>query len=127
MDAGSRAPATGSRRKLAHDLRTLATFIEIHCHGRHGDRPRAPVELRSHDIGATVGHVPQLCDACRRLLAHAFVKRTRCPLDPKPMCKKCPVHCYAPKYRHQIRRVMRYAGMRLLVTGRLHYLWHLVA
>ena len=68
----------------------------------------------------------QLCPACRKLLAHAFVQRSHCPLDPKPACKKCPTHCYAPKYRAQIREVMKYSGRRLGLRGRLDYLFGLV-
>jgi len=42
------------------------------------------------------------------------------------MCKHCPEHCYAPRYRAQIREVMRYSGPRLVLRGRLDYLWHLL-
>jgi hypothetical protein len=47
-------------------------------------------------------------------------------MNPKPMCKHCPSHCYAPMYRAQIRRVMKYAGIKLLMRGRVDYLLHLL-
>ena len=54
------------------------------------------------------------------------MKRSRCPLDPKPACKHCPVHCYHPTYRQNIREVMRYSGRRLVLSGRLDMLYHLL-
>jgi hypothetical protein len=69
------------------------------------------------------GRPLRLCRACARLAAHAFMKRLYCPYEPKPSCKKCPTHCYAPAYRAQIREVMRCSGRRLVLTGRPHYLW----
>ena len=32
----------------------------------------------------------------------------------KKSCKKCPVHCYTPQKRQQIREIMRWAGPRML-------------
>ena len=79
-----------------------------------------------HDLDDIAASPLKLCRACQKLLAHAFVKRTVCELDPKPSCKKCAEHCYAPRYRDQIRTVMRYSGKRLLFQGRLSYVWHLL-
>lgn len=113
-------------RKLRYDLRVLATFIRIYCDGRHADRPRAPVPDPIWRLTAT-GKPPAIhCPACTKLLGHATAKRRRCPLDPKPACKHCPQHCYAPAYRAQIRKVMRYSGRRLILSGRVDYLWHLL-
>jgi len=32
----------------------------------------------------------------------------------KPPCKDCPHHCYAPEQRREIRKIMRWAGPRML-------------
>lgn len=112
-------------RKLRRDLRTLACFIDIYCRGRHGDAERGPVRLRNIDVEPLHGGPLRLCRACARLAAHAFMKRLYCPYEPKPSCKKCPTPCYAPEYRARIREVMRYSGRRLVLAGRLHYLWRL--
>ncbi len=111
---------------LRRDLRTLVRFIEVYCKRRHADVPKEPATLKTHDVEAIRGQRVALCHACRKLLAHAFVKRTRCPLDPKPACKHCPEHCYHPDYRARIRQVMKYSGIRLVLTGRLDYLYHLL-
>jgi hypothetical protein len=88
------------------DLRLLTLFTRVYC--------------RDH-------HMPQgypLCPECRDLLRYARQRRQRCPLDPKPVCKKCPVHCYKPVHRQQVRKIMRYSGMTLVKRGRLDLLWH---
>jgi hypothetical protein len=113
-------------RKLRRDLKVLATFIRVYCDGHHRTAPREVERLKTHDVTEIYGRPLELCSACRKLLTHAFVKRTACPLDPKPMCKKCPQHCYGSPYRAQIREVMRYAGRKLVLRGRLDYLLHLL-
>jgi hypothetical protein len=111
---------------LRRDLKTIALFIQIYCDGKHQrERVQRTVALKTHDVPAIVGRPIRLCRDCEKLLTHAFVMRTRCPLDPKPMCKHCPEHCYVPQYRAQMRAVMRYAGTRLVLRGRLDYLFHL--
>lgn len=114
--------ATG--KLLARDLRTLAVFVEIFCHARHGGA-REVVELKGFDVKKLAGHELRLCGECTKLLAHALVKRSVCPMDPKPMCKHCPNHCYHPSYREKIREVMKFSGKRLMLSGRLDYLIHL--
>ena len=112
-------------RKLRRDLKTLARFVQVYCKGQHGDAVCDPFTLKLVDMDALWGRPLPLCAACRKLLAHAFVMRINCPYDPKPACKKCPTHCYEPNYRKQIREVMRYSGRRLVLSGRLDYLFRL--
>lgn len=103
--------------KVVRDLRTLVRFVEHYCAAKHGDRERRCAEIRSHDVAALCGAAPRLCADCAKLLTHALVKRTHCPMDPKPACRLCPKHCYASRYREEIRRVMRYVGPRALLLG----------
>lgn len=113
-------------RRLKRDLKTLVTFIDIYCRHQHADAGRRPAELKTHDVEAIRGKPVPLCPECRKLLAHAFIKRSTCPMEPKPACKHCPDHCYHPKYRQQIRDVMRFSGRKLVTSGRLDYLYHLL-
>ncbi len=108
------------------DLRLLANFVRIYCDELHHTLQKEQFSLRTYDVPAIHRRPLRLCQSCRKLLAHAFVKRTACPLDPKPPCKACPTHCYAPGYRAQIREVMKYSGRRLVLSGRLDYLIHLL-
>ncbi len=114
-------------RSLRRDLKTLARFIEVYCRHRHADEAKEEVYLKMHDVAAITGRRVELCRACRRLLGHSFVKRSTCPLEPKPACKHCPQHCYQPAYRSRIREVMRYSGRKLVLSGRLDYLFHLIS
>lgn len=115
-----------SEPKLRKDLRRLAVFIELFCDDHHGGLDRAAVSLKNVNVSAIARHPLVLCAECTRLLTHAFVKRTHCPLNPKPACKHCPEHCYHPDYRARIREVMRYSGRQMLFRGRLDFLFHLL-
>lgn len=112
------------KHAIERDLKTLATFIGLYCKHSHRGSPREKVTLKTHDVTAIAGQEMHLCHECTKLLTHAFIKRSVCPMDPKPQCKHCPNHCYAPKYRDMIRQVMKTSGKRLLLTGRVHYLLH---
>jgi hypothetical protein len=113
-------------KTLNRDLRLLADFINIYCGHKHADAVRAPVDIKTHDVTALVGKEICLCGECKKLLTHALVKRSTCPLDPKPACKHCPEHCYHPTYRDQIKEVMKYSGRKLVLSGRLDYLFKLL-
>jgi hypothetical protein len=94
------------RHREERDIRVLGAFVGIYCHGRHATSKG------------------MLCPGCAELLAYAELKRRCCPLDPKPACKGCPIHCYAKERRATIREVMAYSGRRLLLRGRLDLIWH---
>jgi len=115
-----------TKDEINRDLKTIALFIQLYCKCRHAHAEKAKVELKTHDVNAIARREIVLCEECRKLLAHAFVKRSHCPMHPKPMCKHCPSHCYHPPYRAQIREVMKYSGKALLLRGRLDYLFHLL-
>jgi hypothetical protein len=105
-------------QKINKDTQVLAEFINIYCSDRHGNaektRPAA-----GGAAGQYIGLCEvELCDECRKLFLHAVSKRVICPYDPKPSCKKCTSHCYAPGYREKIREVMRYSGMQLMRRGK---------
>jgi len=113
-------------QEVVKDLKTLALFIDLYCRYKHADGPRDPADLRTHDVHSIAGKTIVLCPECTKLLAHAFVKRTHCPMHPKPTCKHCPSHCYHPTYRAKIREVMKFSGKKMLFAGRLDYLFHLL-
>lgn len=127
LTGSGEAPRSARRRsrRLRSDLRLLVKFIEVHCRGLHGAEPKDRLRVNGPNQKPLPGSDVPLCAECRRLLAHALVKRTHCPYDPKPMCKKCPTLCYAPRYREAMRAVMRYSGRKLVLSGRLDYLFHL--
>jgi hypothetical protein len=111
-------------REIGGDLKVLGKFVECYCRHHHGAAERRPFAMHGVDLAGTKLGRRKVCDGCRRLLAHAVTKRARCTLDPKPACRLCPVHCYAPAYRERIREVMRFSGRHLVLRGQLHLLLH---
>ncbi len=112
--------------KLPGDLRTLAAFIRIYCRHKHPEAEKTVVVLKDFDFAALRIGKTSICTPCAKLLAHAFVKRSHCPFNPKPACKHCQSHCYQPAYREQIRQVMKFSGRKLVLSGRLDLLFKLL-
>ncbi|WP_216598080.1 nitrous oxide-stimulated promoter family protein [Propionispora sp. 2/2-37] len=68
-----------------------------------------------------------LCVECRRLFGYARQRLERCIFSQdKPVCAKCPVHCYQKTMRQNIVLVMRYAGPRMLYKHPILALRHLI-
>ncbi len=101
------------------DLKVLLTFVRVFCRARHSALPRTEVAAEG-----VVSGVLHLCADCAGLVAYALEKRRKCPLDPKPSCKHCHIHCYSKEYRSRIREIMSFSGRRMIMRGRLDYLWH---
>jgi hypothetical protein len=68
-----------------------------------------------------------LCPACQELEDYALARLARCPFhENKPVCAKCPVHCYKPDMRARVRVVMRHAGPKMLLYHPILALRHLL-
>jgi hypothetical protein len=82
--------------RLARECKTMAAMVRIYCRDHH---------FRSDG----------LCAGCEQFLTYAYVRLERCRFgEEKPICAKCPVHCYHRERREQARVVMRYAGPRMV-------------
>ena len=67
-----------------------------------------------------------LCDDCARLLAYAEARIDACRFGAdKPVCNRCPVHCYSRPMRDQVRTVMRFSGPRMPLAHPLLAVLHL--
>ena len=56
-----------------------------------------------------------LCEECKALSTYAENRLLSCMYgEIKPVCKVCPVHCYSPQKREQMKEVMRWAGPRMI-------------
>lgn len=85
--------------RIEREKATIRKMIELYC--RHRLKVPAGSGLPEE--------YSRLADyACRRLDHCRFGEQ-------KKACKSCPVHCYAPRQRRQIREVMRWAGPRMLI------------
>ena len=96
---------------LNTEKETISLMLIMYCHDKHAQKEG-------------------LCGECRQLEAYAHQRLEHCQFLPgKPVCAKCPVHCYKPYYRQQVREVMRYAGPRMLTRApgaAFRHLWLLV-
>jgi hypothetical protein len=129
---------TNRQRAIRKDARILRRFTELYCRERH-ETKRGLAPISSFEIGACPHFASEmrpfrirrlfagdssivnckssiLCPDCRRLLAYSIGRRRSCPLDPKPACGACRIHCYAQPYRDEIRQAMR--------IGARHYVSH---
>ncbi|PLX90342.1 MAG: nitrous oxide-stimulated promoter family protein [Desulfuromonas sp.] len=102
-------------KRLAKDEKVLRAFIAIYCRQNHLKHGR-PVQCRQWQR--------DYCEECAALLDYALKRLHHCPLNPKPACKDCPVHCYQSQRREQIRQVMKFSGIYYVKRGRLDWLWH---
>jgi hypothetical protein len=117
--ANSVPPLTAKERK---DMRVLVQFTSVYCQANHADIARGDMP-DAERLEIKAGKYP-VCNECGDFLVYACERRIRCPLDPKPICKGCTVHCYRPGHREKVREIMRFSGMYLIKRGRLDLLWH---
>lgn len=111
--------ATAKERK---DLKVLALFTSVFCRAHHRGE-KGSLEWSSLGLPSP-GKNLCFCSECRDFLLYAAVRRLKCPLEPKPSCKHCHIHCYRPGHRERVREIMRYSGRHLIRRGRLDLLWH---
>lgn len=86
-----------AQTRLKRERRTISVMIAMYCRAQHGQ-------------------AEGLCPQCSALEDYAMQRIEKCPFKAdKPTCANCPVHCYKPAMREQVRRVMRYSGPRMLL------------
>jgi hypothetical protein len=84
--------------RLERELATVRAMLGLYCQHQHQRQP--PVDL---------------CPECADLWAFVEERVAHCPhLPAKPTCARCLIHCFKPDRRQQIRKVMRFAGPRML-------------
>ncbi len=110
-------------RKELKDLKVLLQFTAVYCANRHTS-DRTTVITAEPDLQSLPLHKFPVCKECSDFLLYAFERRLHCPLEDKPICKHCTVHCYKPDHREKVREIMRFSGQHLIKRGRFDLLWH---
>ena len=82
--------------RIEREKQTVRKMIELYCHHRLKQDTMPEEHQRLAEF------------ACRRLDHCRYGEN-------KTACKDCPTHCYAPKEREQIRKVMRWVGPRMIL------------
>ena len=103
------AVVVAAKNPVQLEQETIKKMIYFYCQGKHGTRQN-------------------LCRECLDLLDYALRRLENCKFaDAKPTCKKCPVHCFKPDKREQVKLVMRYVGPRIIFKHPIEavrYLFH---
>lgn len=90
---------------IEREKRTVEMMIRLYC--------------RKHMKSDT------LPDEYAELLSYAHTRLDRCKFgEEKKSCRKCPIHCYAAEKRELMRKVMRWAGPRLILYHPMETLRH---
>jgi hypothetical protein len=101
------------------DISLIGKFVEVYCAGKHGGVEKHPY-LLPEDRGER-----RMCAECSAFMAYAVARRVHCPLEAeKPSCKHCRTHCYAKPQLAKVKEIMAYSGRKLMLRGRLDYIWH---
>ena len=86
--------------KIRKEKATVEKMIRLYCKKKHNSSNGS------------------LCSECQTLLEYSHERVEKCQFqEDKPTCRKCPVHCYRPSLRTEIRRVMRFSGPRLALRA----------
>ncbi|MBP6122848.1 MULTISPECIES: nitrous oxide-stimulated promoter family protein [Providencia] len=66
-------------------------------------------------------------DHYQKLYSYAINRLEKCRYgEQKPACKQCPIHCYQPKMREQMKVIMRWAGPKMLIHHPILAIRHLL-
>lgn len=105
MQNETRNSNTGPR--IQKEKKTVEKMIRLYCEKKH-----------SSSSGT-------LCTECQSLLEYSHRRLEQCRYqEDKPTCRRCPVHCYRPTMRDEIRRVMRFSGPRLALRAPIDWIRH---
>lgn len=95
------------RDRIAEEKATVETMIRLYCRHKEGHK--------------------ELCPQCAALLRYAHERLDRCKFAAhKPTCRLCPIHCYRKDMGESVRKVMRWAGPRMLFYHPLMAIKHLL-
>ena len=137
--------------KIETEKQTIEAMIRLYCKGKRHTKtenyresqncpsnlsnpnnlstpttPISPIPANRSSSHLSPLTVPPLCPQCQELLTYAHQRLERCKFgNEKPSCTRCPVHCYKPAMRQQIRQVMRYSGPRMLLHNPVLAIRHL--
>ncbi len=94
-------------QKREQEKYVVSEMIRIYCKGNHKTQE-------------------SLCPSCLELLQYCEARINRCPfMETKTFCSACKIHCYKPQMREEIKKVMRYAGPKMLTVHPILALKHM--
>lgn len=92
---------------IKNEKRVVSRMIRLYC---------------QHKLG-----IKEMTEEYKELEVYAHKRLDGCKFgNKKPACKRCPIHCYRKDRREQIRKVMRWAGPRMLLYDPIEAIRHLL-
>ncbi|MBO7242292.1 MAG: nitrous oxide-stimulated promoter family protein [Alistipes sp.] len=93
--------------RIENEKRVVEQMVELYC---------------KHKLG-----MQAIDDEHKALIAYAHKRLDGCKFgDDKPACKRCPIHCYKPTMRAEMRAIMRWAGPRMIIYNPIAAIKHLL-
>lgn len=115
---GARIREKFQDKEIARDIVTLAGMAEIYCADHHDDGSREKFRSEATEAGVYPARkIPRLCPDCAMHVRYGEVRWALCTRSPRPSCKTCANHCYAPEEAAWQRACMAYAGPRAMFRG----------
>ena len=93
--------------RIDEEKRVVEQMIRLYCRKQEGNK--------------------ELCAECQELLQYATARLEHCKFgEKKTTCKQCPIHCYRPQMKEQMRKVMRWAGPRMILYHPIAAIKHII-
>lgn len=94
-------------KRIQREIKTIEKMIQIYekAHPTSADSP----------------------EQYQKLYDYAINRLEKCRYgEQKPACKQCPIHCYQPKMREQMKLIMRWSGPKMLFHHPILAIRHLL-
>ena len=96
-----------SGKRIQREKQTITKMIDLYASGCPQASPNA--------------------EKYRALHRYALKRLDRCAFgEEKPACKQCPIHCYQPAKREEMKQIMRWAVPRMLWRHPILAIRHLI-
>ena len=94
--------------RMKREAETIKVMVGIYCSHHH--------QLNVSD-----------CPECSDIQNYALDRLNYCPFqEGKTSCKNCPIHCYKPSMKDEVKRVMRYSGPRMVLRHPVLTIFHFI-
>lgn len=94
--------------RMQRESETIKAMVRIYCKHHHARQV-------------------QNCESCRDIQNYALDRLQYCPYqEGKTSCKSCPIHCYKPSMKDEVKIVMRYSGPRMMLRHPILTVYHLI-
>ncbi len=94
--------------RMEREAATIKVMVGIYCNHHHS---RKVAE----------------CQECSEIQNYALERLYYCPYqEGKTSCKNCPIHCYKPSMKDEVKKVMRFAGPRMVLRHPILTVFHFI-